>query len=117
MDQYLRETATVPNFIKIDVQGAEGRVLEGMTATLREPRLAYLILEFWPDALRKCETDPRQLIQQISDAGFNIRVVADDQLLGKNFIVEENFSAANAQELIDLADEAPYQQIDLLCVR
>lgn len=117
LDRYLHETSTVPSFIKIDVQGAEGRVLEGMTKTLEENAPTYLILEFWPEALRKCQTDPKQVIQQIAEAGFTIRVIADDVLLGKNIIVKESFSAVNAQALIDLADATPYSQIDLLCVR
>lgn len=117
LDQYLNKTGTVPKFIKIDVQGAEGYVLEGMKETLAQSALSYLILEFWPEALRKCQTDPQRLIKQVADAGFTIRVVADDQLLGKNVIVKESFSSANAQGLIDIADAAPYRQIDLICVR
>lgn len=117
MDQYLKDTATVPNFIKIDVQGAEGYVLEGMSQTLTQTETKYLILEFWPEAMRKCQTDPKRVVQQISDAGFTIRVIADDVLLGKDVIIKENFESANSQALIDLADAAPYQQIDLICVR
>ncbi len=117
LDRYLRETKTVPTFIKIDVQGAEGQVLDGMKEILSKTTPTYLILEFWPEALRKCQTDPQRLIHQIADAGFTIRVVADDLLLGKNVIIKETFSSTNAQALIDLADAAPYQQIDLICVR
>ncbi|HEU0251969.1 MAG TPA: FkbM family methyltransferase, partial [Pyrinomonadaceae bacterium] len=58
LDQYLNETGTVPKFIKIDVQGAEGYVLEGMNETLAQSELSYLILEFWPEALRKGQMDP-----------------------------------------------------------
>jgi FkbM family methyltransferase len=53
LDQYLNETATAADFIKIDVQGAEGQVLEGMEETLAQAPPTYLILEFWPEALRK----------------------------------------------------------------
>jgi hypothetical protein len=48
---------------------------------------------------------------------FTIRVVADDLLLGENVIIEESFSSANAQALVDIAEAAPYQQIDLICAR
>jgi FkbM family methyltransferase len=117
LDRYLEENALTPSFIKIDVQGAEGQVLEGMKETLilRPPQ--FMILELWPEALRKCETNPEQMVKLIADAGFTIRVVADDQLLGENVIINESFTSANAQALVDIADAAPYQQIDLICAR
>src|ERR1043166_1571170 len=117
LDQYLKKTGKTPSFIKIDVQGAEGRVLEGMKETLARSGPTHLILEFWPEALRKCGTDPERLIKQISNSGFTIGVVADELLLGKDVVVKDTFSSANAQTLIELADAAPYQQIDLMCVR
>jgi FkbM family methyltransferase len=117
LDTYLRKAEIVPSFIKIDVQGAEGKVLEGMKNTLRESGLECLIMEFWPAALRKCGTEPERVVQQIADSGFKIRVVDERPLLGQNANIDETFSSSNAQSLIDLADAAPYQQIDLICVR
>ncbi len=117
LDTYLSKAGIVPSFIKIDVQGAEGKVLEGMKGTLCDSRLKSLIMEFWPAALRKCGTDPARMIQQISDAGFKIRVVDERSLLGQQANIDETFSSSNAQSLIDLAEAAPYQQIDLICVR
>jgi FkbM family methyltransferase len=117
LDHYLNKTGIVPSFIKIDVQGAEGGVLEGMKETLAQGAPRFMILELWPEALRKCETDPQEMIKLIADAGFTIRVVADDLLLGENVIIEESFSSANAQALVDIAEAAPYQQIDLICAR
>ena len=117
LDRYLNKTGIVPAFIKIDVQGAEGQVLAGMKETLARATPLYMILELWPEALRQCGTDPLHMVQMIAEAGFTIRVVADDLLLGKNVIVEQTFSSANAQALVDLADAAPYRQIDLICAR
>ena len=117
LDAYLSKTVTIPSFIKIDVQGAEGKVLAGMKQTLRQTGLEYLILEFWPTALRRCGTSPEHIIRELTNAGFKIRVVADEVLLGSTSPVNETFSSTNAQSLIDLADAAPYQQIDLICTR
>jgi FkbM family methyltransferase len=116
LDEYLSRTRAAASFLKIDVQGAEGKVMGGMKKTLDQPSLKYIITEFWPAALRKCGTQPEQFLRQITDAGFNIRVVADDVLLGGSSVTEV-FSSANALELIRLADAAPYQQIDLICSR
>jgi FkbM family methyltransferase len=116
LDDYLGQTQTRPSFIKIDVQGAEGKVMGGMKNTLIQTELKYLTLEFWPSALRKCGTSPEQILKQITDAGFKIRVVPDPVLLG-NVAADETFSGSNARDLIVLADEAPFQQIDLICTR
>ena len=116
LDDYLAQTNARPSFIKIDVQGAEGKVLGGMKGTFAQPELKYLIMEFWPVALRKCGTLPEQILKQITDAGFQLRVVPDPVLLG-DLATNETFSGTNAQELVALADAAPFQQIDLICLR
>jgi FkbM family methyltransferase len=117
LDKYLSETEAAPSFLKMDVQGAEGKVLGGMKRTLEHPQLKYMITEFWPAALRKCGTEPEQVLRQITDAGFNIRVIADAVLLGERSVIEEVYSAENAYQLVQVADAAPYQQIDLICTR
>jgi FkbM family methyltransferase len=50
-----------PNFIKIDVDGKESKILEGMTSTLSRPELISMLVEFnnqkecllWTDRLRE----------------------------------------------------------------
>jgi FkbM family methyltransferase len=116
LDDYLDQRQSKPAFIKIDVQGAEGKVLGGMKNTLTLDELKFLTLEFWPLALRKCGTPPEQILKQITDAGFTIRVVPDPMLLG-DVAANETFSDTNARNLIALAEAAPFQQIDLICSR
>jgi FkbM family methyltransferase len=116
LDDYLDQKQTRASFIKIDVQGAEGKVLGGMKKTFTDTKLQYLTLEFWPSALRKCGTSPEQILKQIIDAGFTIRVVPDPVLLG-GVAANDTFSDANSRDLIGLADTAPFQQIDLICSR
>lgn len=50
VDDFVDEFNCAPDFIKIDVEGAEARVLRGLTRTMREIRpLIFLELHSWDD--------------------------------------------------------------------
>ncbi len=66
------------DIIKIDVQGAEGLVLKGMKETLRDPGSLIVLTEFWPDGLRRANTDPKKLLLSLEESGLQI------YQLGKN---------------------------------
>jgi FkbM family methyltransferase len=61
------------DLLKIDVEGAEGLVLQGAAATLA--RTESLWIEYWPTGLRAAGTDPEQVLHRIVDAGFGLRLV------------------------------------------
>ena len=51
LDSFCSSAQVTPDFIKIDVEGAEGRVVAGMTQLLAEARpLVYVELHAWPGA-------------------------------------------------------------------
>lgn len=56
--------------IKIDVQGAEAQVLAGTTETLERHPHAEVLIEFWPQGLRRFGTDPTDLVRRWRDLGF-----------------------------------------------
>lgn len=58
--------APVPNHIKIDVDGNEPLIVEGMRETLRDPRLKSVAVEIDPDG----QTGDRTAMEQILAAGF-----------------------------------------------
>jgi FkbM family methyltransferase len=60
-----------PDVIKIDVEGAEGKVLEGMRNLLHSPtRPAHLFIEFHPQFLSKFGTSLPQILNQIEQTGY-----------------------------------------------
>ena len=61
----------MPDFIKLDIQGAEAVALSGMKRVLFKRPLS-LLMEFWPYGLVQCGSDPAQLLQNLLDAGFRI---------------------------------------------
>lgn len=59
------------DLIKIDVEGAEWLVLQGMPAALRQPAVT-LFVEFFPDTLRDAGADPAELLTRLMSCGFSI---------------------------------------------
>lgn len=60
------------DFIKIDVQGFEGHVLGGLQETVRRSPRVVMMSEFWPDGLRRANTDPLQLLQELEQWGLGL---------------------------------------------
>ena len=72
LDDYFRDHSRRVNLVKIDVEGAEGMVLEGMCETLaRNPHMS-LFLEFAPSRLAASGYDPSSLLGELARTGFDI---------------------------------------------
>jgi FkbM family methyltransferase len=59
-------------FIKIDVQGFEGRVLSGMRESLRAVKQLILMMEFWPQGMRDAGGDPLAVLEFLTTMGLTI---------------------------------------------
>jgi FkbM family methyltransferase len=58
------------DFVKIDVEGAEGLALEGMWNLLKRSPRARLLAEFAPERLRRTGVDPASLLSSLESLGF-----------------------------------------------
>jgi FkbM family methyltransferase len=70
LDDVAAARRTPIHFVKMDIQGAEGEAVRGMTRTLASPALAGLVLEFWPEALRRAGEDPADILRVVREAGL-----------------------------------------------
>ncbi len=68
LDQYLH--GELPRVIKMDIQGAEGLAIQGMTETLRQMPEGAVMMEFWPYALRRAGCDPGTILEKFTASGF-----------------------------------------------
>ncbi|OAB80063.1 FkbM family methyltransferase [Cochleicola gelatinilyticus] len=72
IDDFLSQHKLTPNFIKIDVEGAEEKVLRGMENTLKQKHLT-LLLEIHVDLLKNhFNTDYRDIIKLLRHHNFKI---------------------------------------------
>jgi FkbM family methyltransferase len=64
------------DFIKMDAEGAEGLIVEGAQGILKQNKIKIL-MEFWVYGLKNLGTDPSELLHDLQDRGFKIKLIDD----------------------------------------
>ena len=70
LDGYFKNTDYKIDVIKIDVQGSEMKVLEGMTNIIKQNDNLKIITEFWPLGLRNSGSSPKNFLNKLEEYGF-----------------------------------------------
>ena len=68
------------NFIKIDVQGAEARVISGARQILSGSPDCIMMTEFWPYGLSKCGSEAEHYLNDLQGLGFSLYELHGRQL-------------------------------------
>lgn len=77
LDSYL-PPGTHVDFIKLDAEGAEPKIIEGMAATLGANRAITILMEFCPQFLQAGGNDPSEFIGRLRDMGFAMQRLHED---------------------------------------
>lgn len=96
------------DFVKMDIQGAEGHALTGMRQTLERHPPQTMIVEFWPSSLEQAGTPPDEIYAFISGLGYDIRRISNED--GKLYPIQ------SYQDIRDFCD-LDWKFMNLLCVR
>jgi FkbM family methyltransferase len=76
LDAFLGDT--VPDIVKIDVEGAELQALEGMTRSIQRGR-PLLFVEWNPRALIRAGAQPEILLRRLEELGYRIELIDEDR--------------------------------------
>jgi len=84
LDKYFEKQSVLPDIVKIDVQGADYKVLKGMINLIKKKNL-IIFCEFWPLGIRRYGDDPLEFLKFISNLGFKIFEI-DNKINRINYI-------------------------------
>lgn len=106
LDEFFKNTPHI-SVIKIDVEGAEMSVLAGMKDILEKNPQLMLIIEFYPNALRRAGTDPLEMLRTLYESGFRLTRLDGEH---PSLIPPEEFPALSRGEGMG-------KLMNILCVR
>jgi FkbM family methyltransferase len=78
LDDYLPADRRKVDLIKIDTQGAEIVILQGMTETLKQNPSVKMIVEFWPKGLSEFGQDAKELLDILDGMNFKYLSIQED---------------------------------------
>jgi len=87
LDHFFTNVNKKINFLKIDAEGYDFKVIKGMENILKNPELKFLI-EFFPERLKKAGDSPKEFLQFLFEKGFNVTDLRKDKQLTVNDIDE-----------------------------
>jgi len=72
LDDYFRGRNLKIDFIKMDIQGAEGWAIQGMLNLLKENKTVKIVMEFWPIGLKRSGINPNEHLKSLVNLGFKL---------------------------------------------
>lgn len=108
LDDYFKNYDGKIDFIKIDVQGAEGSVIEGMLDLLDMNKDIKIVTEFWPFGLKRSGFDPAEFLKLVIKSHFDLFEL-DSQ---KNKV-----EAVKIEDLLRKYSVENQKFTDLLCIK
>ena len=88
LDNFLKDVPKVTTVIKIDTEGHEISVLEGMGNILTNTEDIKLIIEFNPKMLTSAGYQPENLLEKLNQLGFEVYFIDDEER--KTYKLDEN---------------------------
>jgi FkbM family methyltransferase len=105
-DFVTREVREPVDFIKMDVQGAEGLVLAGAEHVLSQPGVA-LLMEFWPKGLRNSASNPLSVLRVLEQRGFALQIVESRGVS----------QPATATQILERTERSKDRFVNLFCIK
>lgn len=79
LDDYFENYNGKIDFIKMDIQGAEGGAIQGMSNLLEENKNVKIISEFWPIGLKRFGIEPKEHLNLLLKYGFKLYEINEQE--------------------------------------
>lgn len=108
LDDYFKDYDGKIDFIKMDIQGAEGGAIQGMLNLLKKNKLVKIISEFWPWGLKRFGIGPDEYLKLLIELGFKLYEVNEQ---------EKKIKSVNIPKLLEVYTPEKDNFTNLLCIR
>ncbi|MEW6221784.1 MAG: FkbM family methyltransferase [Candidatus Hadarchaeota archaeon] len=78
-DDFIKNHGWRVDFVKMDIQGAEGLAIEGMKSIIQENKNIKMVIEVWPVGHKKVGTNPRDFLEFLLKEGFKLYEINEGQ--------------------------------------
>jgi FkbM family methyltransferase len=106
LDNYFEKEMKKIHFVKLDIQGSEPLAIRGMEKILKKNNSLKIMLEWWPNGIKKIGEDPESHLKSLEELGYQILEIDD-----KN----EKITPTNIEELIKKYPNKEIEDINLIC--
>ena len=107
IDEYFKENDELVNFIKIDSEGSEVKIINGMKQFLSRNQELVMMTEFFPFLIKKSGDEPNQYLKSLEEFGFSLYNILD-----KN----EKTNKINSENFLESGINSEYCT-NLLCIK
>lgn len=108
LDDYFEHFEGRIDFIKMDIQGAEGGAIQGMYNLLNKNNNVKIVTEFWPIGLKRFGTDPEEFLRLLIKLGFKLYEVNEQ---------DKEIKPVNIPRLLEIYTPVKGNFTNLLCVK
>ena len=77
LDDYFQDFGEKVDFVKMDIQGAEGKAIQGMSNLLTMNDSIKMVMEFQPLGLKKSGIEPEEFLRLLEGCGFKLFDVSE----------------------------------------
>lgn len=108
LDDYFGRHNLKIDFIKMDIQGAEGGAIQGMLNLLKKNKTVKIVTEFWPVGLKRFGIDPDEYLKLLIELGFKLYEINEQ---------EKKIKPVNIPKLLEIYTPEKENFTNLLCRR
>lgn len=109
LDDYFANYNGNIDFIKMDIQGAEGGALQGSSNLIKKNKNLKIVTEFWPIGLKRFGIEPMEYLKSLIKHGFNLYEI-NERLKKIELVI-------NISKLLEIYTPEKENFTNLLCVK